>query len=142
MKIRLLGVLLILVGFISIAVGISFISEATGENIKQNTAIDETGKNVEILAGTYYLGGDISGEKIEIFSDDTFEMTGFARQPYTVKVWKDMATTDEQTGVITLKDFYFLGTNLDGGTKYADKIGYDYENLSLEYKTKTYKLVK
>lgn len=140
MKVRLLGVLLIIVGFISVAVGISFISAATEENGKTVSPVSDTDEDVKPVAGVYYLSGDKDGKKIELFSDGTFEISGNQRQAYVLKVWHDMAITDEETGEITLKNIYFLGTNLDGGSKFSDKIEYSPENNTLEYKGGCYLL--
>lgn len=128
MKIRVLGFVIMLVGLVVIGYGISFLSVADTEEVVQAEGIDPT-----LKIGTYYLNANTERACIEIFDDRTFTLTGNERQSYVFREWSDMAVTDEATGEITLVDFYFLGTNLDGGVNYTEKICYHPENDTLEY---------
>ena len=128
MKIRVLGFVIMLVGLVVIGYGISFLSVADTEEVVQAEGIDPT-----LKIGTYYLNANPERECIEIFDDRTFVLTGNERQPYVFREWSDMAVTDEATGEITLVDLYFLGTNLDGGVNFTEKISYSPENDTLEY---------
>ncbi|MGN0595858.1 MAG: hypothetical protein ACI4J1_00825, partial [Ruminiclostridium sp.] len=65
-------------------------------------------------------------------------LSGNERQSYKLKVWKNMTETDEETGRITVKNLYFLGTNLNGGTSFSDNIRVHFENDSLEYNNNIY----
>lgn len=128
MKIRVLGFLIVLVGLLTITYGISFLSvaESTG-NVSEETV------EPELKIGKYYLNANKDRACIEIFSDNTFSLTGNERQPYIFREWSDIAVTDERTGDIALVDLYFLGTNLGGAENYTEKIRFYPENNSLEY---------
>lgn len=139
MKMRILGVFMMIVGFVGVAVGISFMSGAADE-AEAPAVVEEA--NTELTIGKYYLNGDESNDCIEIFDDETFILTGNERQSYKMRIWENIAETDEATGKITVKDLYFLGTNLDGGTSYAEKIQFHGEDNSLEYNNHFYFLVK
>ncbi len=128
MKIRVLGFIIMLVGLVVIGYGISFFSVADTE---EAAVIESAVPTLEV--GKYYLNANTERECIEIFDDRTFALTGYERQSYVFREWSDMAVTDEITGEISLVDLYFLGTNLDGGVNYTEKIRYYPENDSLEY---------
>lgn len=128
MKVRVLGFLIMLVGLFVISYGISILSVADTEE-----AVVTEGAEPSLKVGTYYLNANTSRECIEIFDDQTFELTGNERQHYVFREWSDIAVTDEATGDISLVDLYFLGTNLDGGSNYTEKIRYYPENDTLEY---------
>ncbi len=128
MKIRVLGFIIMLVGLVVIGYGISFLSVADTEEAVVIESADPT-----LKVGKYYLNANMSRDCIEIFDDRTFTITGFERQPYVFREWSDIAVTDEVTGEISLVDLYFLGTNLDGGVNYTEKISYSPENDTLEY---------
>lgn len=132
---RIFGVFLMIVGFVGVAIGISFMSGADSEE-EISTAVVQ--QETELKTGVYYLNGDEKGGYIEIFDDETFVLSGNERQSYKLKVWKNMTETDEKTGRITVKDLYFLGTNLNGGTSFSDNIRVDFENNSLEYDNNIY----
>lgn len=128
MKIRMLGFLIMLVGFVVIGYGISVLSVADTEAAVQTEGIAPT-----LKTGKYYINANTERECIEIFDDQTFQLTGNERQSYVFREWSDIAVTDEVTGEITLTDLYFLGTNLDGGVNFTEKISYSPENDTLEY---------
>ena len=128
MKIRVLGFLIMLVGLFTIGYGISILSVADTEE-----AVAVEGVEPSLKTGKYYLNANTSRECIEIIDDQTFSLTGFERQHYVFREWSDIAVTDEATGDISLVDLYFLGTNLDGGVNYTEKIRYYPENDTLEY---------
>lgn len=128
MKTRVLGFIIMLTGLIVIAYGISFLSVADTEEAVQIEGIEPS-----LKTGTYYLNANPERACIEIFDDQTFELTGSERQSYVFREWSDIAVTDEATGEITLVDLYFLGTNLDGGVNYTEKIRYYPEDDTLEY---------
>ncbi len=129
MKTKLLGSLMILTGAAVIAVGISVMTGADNSGAGTVHAV----QNAELKTGTYYLNANPDRGCIEIFEDGTFSMTGAERQEYRFREWSDIAVTDEITGQITLTDLYFLGTNLDGGENFTEKIRFYPENDSLEY---------
>ena len=124
-----------IVGFVGVAIGISFMSGADSEEEIPAAVVQQ---ETELKTGVYYLNGDEKGGYIEIFDDETFVLSGNERQSYKLKVWKNMTETDEETGRITVKDLYFLGTNLNGGTSFSDNIRVDFENNSLEYDNNIY----
>jgi len=128
MKIRVLGFLIMLTGLFVIGCGISFLSVAEADDVVYTENID-----AELKAGRYYLNANKERACIEIFDDETFQLTGNERQAYIFRQWNDMAVTDEKTGDITLVDLYFLGTNLDGAENYTEKIRFYPENNTLEY---------
>lgn len=128
MKIRVLGFIIMLVGLVVIGYGISVLSVADTEEVVQTEGIAPT-----LKIGKYYLNANAERECIEIFDDRTFQLTGNERQAYVFREWSDIAVTDEVTGEISLVDLYFLGTNLDGGVNYTEKIRYYPENDTLEY---------
>ena len=128
MKIRVLGFVIMLVGLVVIGYGISFLSVADTEPVVQ-----EEIASPDLKTGTYYINANTGRACIEIFDDHTFAIDGGERQPYVFREWSDIAVTDEVTGEITLFDLYFLGTNLDGGDNFTEKIGYNPENDTLEY---------
>lgn len=130
MKIRVLGFMIMLVGLAVIGYGISFLSVADTE---QTVQVEESGIEPSLKIGKYYLNANPERECIEIFDDRTFEYTGYERQSYVFREWSDIAVTDEVSGDIDLVDLYFLGTNLDGGTNFTEKIRYYPENDTLEY---------
>ncbi len=130
MKTRLLGMIMILIGAAVIASGISVMSGADKSDSAETVYAVQ---NAELKTGKYYLNANTERGCIEIFDDGTFELTGFERQEYRMREWPDIAVTDEKTGKITLTDFYFLGTNLDGGENFTEKISFYPENDSLEY---------
>lgn len=132
---RIFGVFLMIVGFVGVAIGISFMSGADSEEEIPAAVVQQ---ETELKTGVYYLNGDEKGGYIEIFDDETFVLSGNERQSYKLKVWKNMTETDEETGRITVKDLYFLGTNLNGGTSFSDNIRVDFENNSLEYNNNIY----
>ncbi len=132
---RIFGVFLMIVGFVGVAIGISFMSGADSEEEIPAAVVQQ---ETELKTGVYYLNGDEKGGYIEIFDDETFVLSGNERQSYKLKVWKNMTETDEETGRITVKDLYFLGTNLNGGTSFSDNIRVDFENNSLEYDNNIY----
>ena len=132
---RIFGVFLMIVGFVGVAIGISFMS---GADSTEEIPAAEIQQEAELKTGVYYLNGDESGAYIEIFDDETFVLSGNERQAYKLKVWKNMTETDEETGRITVKDLYFLGTNLNGGTSFSDNIRVRFENNSLEYDNNIY----
>ncbi len=128
MKIRVLGFIIMLVGLVVIGYGISFLSVADTEQTVQTETVSPN-----LKTGRYYLNANTERACIEIFDDHTFQLTGYERQNYVFREWSDIAVTDEVTGDITLVDLYFLGTNLDGGVNYTEKISYSPENDTLEY---------
>lgn len=128
MKIRMLGFLIVLTGLCLIGYGISFLSVAEGSDPVCAETID-----AELKTGKYYINANSERACIEIFDDFTFQLTGYERQDYIFREWKDMAVTDEKTGDIKLVDLYFLGTNLDGAENYTEKIRFIPENNTLEY---------
>lgn len=130
MKIRVLGFIIMLVGLAVIGYGISFLSVADTE---QTVQVEENGIEPSLKIGKYYLNANPERACIEIFDDRTFEYTGYERQSYVFREWSDIAVTDEISGDIDLVDLYFLGTNLDGGTNFTEKIRYYPENDTLEY---------
>ena len=139
MKMRIFGVFLMIVGFVGVAIGISFISVAADEQEVPAVSEEQTG---ELKTGVYYLNGDKSAEYIEIFDDETLVLNCGERQSYKFKIWENMTETDEETGKITVKNLYFLGTNLNGGTNFTDNIKVNFSNSSLEYNNKSYILIK
>lgn len=124
MKSKFFGGFIMLVGLVILAVGINTIAVAAGDE-------DMSGAKPEVTikTGVYVLDDDF----IEIFDDHTFSMNGGEAQPFQLKIWYDMPVTDEATGKITLTDYYFLGTNLDGGDTFSEKIAYDYQTETLTY---------
>lgn len=131
MKLKMLGIIMMLVGLSVMACGISMLSGANGG---EQQAQVETQDAIPVLKiGVYCLNGNPERGTIEINSDGTFTMNGAVHE-YRFRVWSDIAVTDEATGEITLTDMYFLGTNLDGGENFTDKIRFFPENDSLEYK--------
>lgn len=135
MKLKMLGIIIMLVGLSVMACGISVFSGANAGDVQSQ---EETQDAVPVLKiGTYCLNGNASRGTIEINSDGTFIMNGAVHE-YRFRVWNDIAATDEATGEITLTDMYFLGTNLDGGENFTDKIRFYPENDSLEYKGNYY----
>lgn len=130
MKTKMLGFFMILVGAAVIASGISVMSGASDSG---ESAMIYVAQNAELKTGKYYLNANPERGCIEIFEDGTFTLTGHERQEYRFREWSDIAETDEATGQITLTDFYFLGTNLDGGTQFTEKIRFYPENDSLAY---------
>ena len=128
-----------IVGFVGVAIGISFISVAADE---QEVPVVSEEQTSELKTGVYYLNGDKSAEYIEIFDDETLVLNGGERQSYKFKIWENMTETDEETGKITVKNLYFLGTNLNGGTNFTDNIKVNFSNNSLEYNNKSYILIK
>ncbi|MCM1334075.1 MAG: hypothetical protein NC084_08085 [Bacteroides sp.] len=130
MKTKMLGFIMILIGAAVIASGISVMSGASegGETATVYEAVD-----VELKPGRYYLNGNPERGCIEIYDDRTFALTGYERQEYRFREWSDIAETNEETGRITLTDYYFLGTNLDGGTQFTEKIRFYPESDSLAY---------
>ncbi len=131
MKLKMLGIIIMLVGLAVMTCGISMLSGANAGDIQ---AQEETQDAVPVLKiGRYCLNGNPQRGVIEINPDGTFAMNG-AVYEYRFRVWSDIAVTDEATGEITLTDMYFLGTNLDGGENFTDKIRFYPENDSLEYK--------
>lgn len=130
MKTKMLGFFMILIGAAVIASGISVMSGASDSD---EPAMIYVAQNAELKEGKYYLNANPERGCIEIFEDGTFALTGCERQEYRFREWSNIAETDEATGQITLTDFYFLGTNLDGGTQFTEKIRFYPENDSLEY---------
>lgn len=131
MKLKMLGIIIMLVGLSVMACGISVFS---GANSDDTQAQEEVQDMIPVLKiGTYCLNGNASRGTIEINPDSTFTYNG-ATYEYRFRIWNDIAMTDEATGEITLNDMYFLGTNLDGGSNFSDKIRFYPENDSLEYK--------
>lgn len=128
MKIRVLGFIIMLVGLVVIGYGISFFSVADTEDAAVIESADPT-----LKVGKYYLNANTERDCIEIFDDRTFMLSGYERQAYVFREWSDIAVTDEETGDIELVDLYFLGTNLDGGVNFTEKISYSPENDTLEY---------
>ncbi len=128
MKIRVLGFIIMLVGLVVIGYGISVLSVADTEPVVQTESVAPA-----LKTGKYYINANTERACIEIFDDKTFQLTGYERQSYVFREWSDIAVTDEVTGEITLVDLYFLGTNLDGGVNYTEKISYSPENNTLEY---------
>lgn len=131
MKLKMLGIIIMLVGLAVMTCGISMLS---GANSGEQQAQEETQDAIPVLKiGAYYLNGNAERGTIEINPDGTFSFNGAVHE-YRFRVWSDIAVTDEATGEITLTDMYFLGTNLDGGENFTDKIRFYPENDSLEYK--------
>lgn len=128
MKIRVLGFIIMMIGLAVIGYGISVLSVAETEPVVQTESIAPT-----LKTGKYYINANPERACIEIFDDQTFQLTGNDRQSYVFREWSDIAVTDEVTGEITLVDLYFLGTNLDGGANFTEKICYSPENDTLEY---------
>ena len=128
MKIRMLGFLIMLTGLFVISYGISFLSVA-----ENNNEIYAETQEAVLKTGKYYLNANSERACIEIFEDNTFELSGNERQAYVLRSWNDMAVTDEKTGEIRLVALYFLGTNLDGAENYTKKIRFYPENNTLEY---------
>lgn len=130
MKTKMLGFFIILIGAAMIASGISVMSGASDSGEPSTVYVAQ---NAELKTGKYYLNANPERGCIEIFEDSTFALTGYERQEYRFREWSNIAETDEATGQITLTDFYFLGTNLDGGAQFTEKIRFYPENDSLEY---------
>lgn len=130
MKTKMIGFIMVLVGAAVIASGISVMTGASDSGVPET--VYEV-QNAELKTGKYYLNANPARGCIEIFEDGTFALTGFERQEYRFREWSGIAETDEATGQITLTDYYFLGTNLDGGAHFTEKIRFYPENDSLEY---------
>lgn len=131
MKTKMIGFIMILIGAAVIASGISVMTDASGDGAAET--VYEV-QNAELKTGKYYLNANPARGCIEIFEDGTFLLTGFERQEYRFREWPGITETDETSGQITLTDYYFLGTNLDGGTQFTEKIRFYPENDSLAYK--------
>lgn len=132
MKMRILGVLLLIAGFCSLAVGISFMSGA--ESSSASVAEQGAEESLELVSGTYYINGNTEKSCIELYDDGSVSFDGGERLPYEIKVWKDMTVTDG-TGKISVIDQYFLGT-ASGDCEYisTDKM--------IVYNDRYYSLVK
>lgn len=134
MKYKILGSLLIFIGFAGVAFGISIFSAAShlpeGSPVPPNTT-------VMIQEGVYVSD---SGDTIMLLGDSTLSYNNGKAQDYQVKIWRDMPFTNEDTGEITLSDLYFLNADLDGDGEYSNRIQYDYENQSLIYRDVNYEL--
>ncbi len=131
MKLKMLGIIIMLVGLAVMACGISVLSGANAGE----TAVAESAAVYapELKTGKYYLNGNPQRGCIEICSGEMFRLNDGDEQEYRLREWSDIAETDEVTGKITLSDIYFLGTNLDGGSNFTAKIRFYPENNSLEY---------
>ncbi|MGN0596556.1 MAG: hypothetical protein ACI4J1_04440, partial [Ruminiclostridium sp.] len=69
MKMRIFGVFLMIVGFVGVAIGISFMS---GADSTEEIPAAEIQQEAELKTGVYYLNGDENSAFIEIFDDETF----------------------------------------------------------------------
>ncbi|MDR0222179.1 MAG: hypothetical protein LBI38_01400 [Oscillospiraceae bacterium] len=137
---KIVGAICVLAGAAIIAAGIAYVSSADGKKPPKSGAVYETGKGGfgGVEAGLFFLDGDSEKGCIRLFGDGTFAIDGGERQEYLLKIWKDIPVTCEESGRITLTDIYYLGTNLDGGFAYSEKIEYDYANSRLVYGDKAY----
>lgn len=103
---RIFGVILLIAGFCSLAVGISFMS---GADSTPTEVHEQTDEEFELVEGRYGLNGNADKGCIELFEGDTMSINGGEKQSFTLKVWKDMTVTDA-AGKISVIDQYFLST--------------------------------
>ncbi len=106
MKMRILGVVLLIAGFCTLGYGISF---SSGAKDTANSVTVESADELELVYGKYYINGNTSKSCIELYDDGTMSFDGGEKLAYEMKVWKNMTDTDS-SGRVNIVNQYFLGS--------------------------------
>ena len=126
MKRKILGALIMIIGLAMTAVSTALMSaafDAGGTDAIQSSAQSASPEGKYLSAA-----GKTS---IVVFDDRTLQMSGGEVQEYELVIWKDIPKTDENTGKITLQNYYFLQLE-------QSRIAFIPENQTLELNGKTY----
>lgn len=134
MKYKVLGSLLIFIGLIGVAFGISFFSLAS--ELPEGSPTPPK-KDIIVVTGRYVSD---NGNSITLYEGSTLSLNDGQPIPYKLKIWYDMPFTDEKTGQITLLDLCYLNADLKGDATYSTRIQYDYTDVSLIFETTIYQL--
>ena len=102
MKRKILGIFVMTIGLVMVATGTALMSAAASNS---NQPVAQQTARTPVITGTYYSD---DGACIKVLDQELLQMSGSEIQTYELNIWKDIPETDEATGNIHLKNYYYL----------------------------------